>query len=76
MITTNEVKTKPFEGEWSEQDKLGMAKAIEQAELGLSEGEGIIVLRGPSTCVDFKLATSQAECPSERASSAIRPAKS
>lgn len=39
MIVTNEVKTKPFEGEWSEQDKLGMAKAIEQAELGLSEGE-------------------------------------
>ncbi|KAK9898371.1 cytidine deaminase-like protein [Cystobasidium minutum MCA 4210] len=38
MITTNEVKTKPFQGEWSEQDKLGMQKAIEQAELGLSEG--------------------------------------
>lgn len=41
MIVTNEVKTKPFEGEWSEQDKLGMAKAIEQAELGLSEGKFI-----------------------------------
>lgn len=38
MIVTTEVKTKPFEGECSEQDKLGMAKAIEQAELGLSEG--------------------------------------
>lgn len=41
MIVTNEVKTKPFTGEWSEQDKLGMAKAIEQAELGLSEGVSI-----------------------------------
>lgn len=38
MITTTEVKTKPFQGEWSEQDKIGMQKAIEQAELGLSEG--------------------------------------
>lgn len=41
MIVTNEVKTKPFTGEWSEQDKLGMAKAIEQAELGLLEGVSI-----------------------------------
>jgi hypothetical protein len=39
MITTSDYKTAPSTSEWSEQDKIGMAKAIEQAELGLSEGQ-------------------------------------
>lgn len=49
MRVTTQVKTAPYEGDCSEQDKLGMAKACEQAELSLSQGESIsYVHRGAS----------------------------